>query len=104
MVRHAAIYANDFDYEEYIEPFISKWKNHTGIDWSRIPSLNFLADWTPPITEAEQELLTRVGKLEATQFGVSLSFKYPNLRLPERVWSSSAERTYESAKAPHSRL
>ncbi|KAH8890085.1 histidine acid phosphatase [Thozetella sp. PMI_491] len=99
LVRHAAIYANDFDYEEYIEPFISKWKNHTSIDWSKIPSLSFLARWSPPITEAEQELLTRVGKLEATQLGVSLSFRYPNLKLPQRVWTSSAERTYESAKA-----
>ncbi|KAK7414046.1 hypothetical protein QQX98_007078 [Neonectria punicea] len=97
--RHAAIYSNDFDYEEYIEPFISKVENHTGIDWTRVPSLNFLADWTAPISDAEQELLTRVGKHEASQLGVSLSFRYPNLKLPSRVWTSSAERTFDSARA-----
>ncbi|KAK6081250.1 Acid phosphatase PHO1 [Seiridium cupressi] len=97
--RHAAIFANDYDYEEYIEPFISKWQNHTGIDWAKIPTLNFLANWSPAVSESEEEILTRVGKLEATELGVDLSFRYPNLRLPQRVWTSSAERTYKSAQA-----
>lgn len=100
LVRHAAIYANDFDYEEYMSPFIQKVQNKTGnINWSTIPQLSFLASWSPPVTEAEEELLTRVGKLEATQLGASLSFRYQGFRLPRRVWTSSAERTYESAKA-----
>jgi acid phosphatase len=99
LVRHAAIYANDFDYEEYLEPFIQKWENNTSIDWAKIPSLSFLAKWKPPVTDAEEELLTRVGKLEAAQLGVSLSFRYPGLEMPRRVWTSSAERTFESAKA-----
>lgn len=99
LVRHAAIYANDFDYEEYMSPFISKFQNKTGINWSAIPSLSFLGSWSPPVSEAEEELLTRVGKLEATQLGASLSFRYPKFDLPKRIWSSSAERTYESAKA-----
>lgn len=97
--RHAAIFTNDFDYDEYIEPFIEKWKNHTSIRWSQIPGLHFLADWTPPFSDAEEELLTRVGKVEATELGVSLSFRYPSLRLPERVFTSSAERTVKSAQA-----
>ncbi|KAK4452209.1 histidine acid phosphatase [Podospora aff. communis PSN243] len=96
--RHAAIYANDYDYEEYIAPFIAKWRNHT-IDWSRIPSLSFLAGWTAPVSEAEEELLTRVGKLEATELGISLSFRYPALKPPRRVWASSAERVAKSAQA-----
>ncbi|KAI1827451.1 histidine acid phosphatase [Xylaria intraflava] len=97
--RHAAIYANDFDYGSFIEPFVAKLSNHTQIDWSKIPTLNFLTDWTVPFTQAEQELLTRVGKAEATQLGVSLSFRYPNLRLPSHIWTSSAERTYKSAQS-----
>ncbi|KAI0183520.1 histidine acid phosphatase [Xylaria flabelliformis] len=97
--RHAAIYANDFDYEEYLEPFISKLKNHTKIEWSKIPTLNFLSGWTAPITEAEQELLTRVGRVEAAQLGATLSFRYPNLKIPAHVWTSSAERTYKSAES-----
>ncbi|KAF4979196.1 hypothetical protein FZEAL_4569 [Fusarium zealandicum] len=99
LVRHAAIYANDFDYEEYIEPFIEKLENKTKIDWSKIPYLNFLADWSAPFSEAEAELLTRVGRLEATQLGVDLEFRYPNIRLPKRVWTSSAERTVKTARS-----
>ncbi|KAJ4387256.1 hypothetical protein N0V93_007845 [Gnomoniopsis smithogilvyi] len=99
LVRHAAIYANDFDYEEYLSPFIEKVQNKTDINWSTIPSLSFLSTWEAPITDSEQELLTRVGKLEATQLGASLGFRYQNFALPKKIWTSSAERTYESAKA-----
>ncbi|KAI1134823.1 histidine acid phosphatase [Hypoxylon sp. FL0543] len=97
--RHAAIYANDYDYEEYIEPFVSKLQNNTAIDWTKIPALSFLKGWTAPLTDAEQELLTRVGRLEAAQLGVTLSFRYPNLKLPTRIWTSSAERTVKSAQS-----
>lgn len=99
LVRHAAIFANDYDLDTYLDPFISKWQNHTAIDWSHVPALSFLASWTPPLSDAESELLTRAGKLEATQLGTTLSFRYPGLRLPQRVWTSSAERTYQSAKS-----
>ncbi|KAI0468304.1 histidine acid phosphatase [Xylaria cf. heliscus] len=97
--RHAAIYASDFDYDEYLEPFISKVTNHTSIDWSKVPTLNFLSGWTAPITDTELELLTRVGRVEAAQLGATLSFRYPNLKLPAHVWTSSAERTYKSAQS-----
>lgn len=97
LVRHAAINANDFDYEEYLEPFISKFNNNSGVNWSQIPELSFLADWIPP-QFSEEEQLTRTGKLEAAQLGVSISYRYPNFSLPERVWSSTAERTVASAK------
>ncbi|KAL0943267.1 histidine acid [Colletotrichum truncatum] len=99
LVRHAAIYANDFDFEEYIEPFLEKFQNNTSIDWNRVPHLSFLADWEPPVSEAETSILTRVGRLEATQLGVDLEFRYPKLKLPQRVWTSSAERTYKSAQS-----
>lgn len=99
LVRHAAIYANDFDFEEYIEPFFEKLENKSSIDWSKIPHLSFLADWKPPVSDAEVELLSRVGKLEATQLGVDLDFRYPDISLPKRVWTSSAERTFKSAQS-----
>ncbi|UQC79636.1 histidine acid phosphatase [Colletotrichum lupini] len=99
LVRHAAIYANDFDFEEYIEPFLEKLGNKTSIEWSKIPYLNFLSGWEAPVSEAEAEILTRVGRLEATQLGVDLEFRYPILRLPKRVWTSSAERTEKSAQS-----
>lgn len=97
LVRHAAIYANDFDFEEYIEPFIEKLQNKTNIKWASIPQLSFLRDWSPPISDAEVSLLTRVGRLEATQLGVDLNFRYPNLTVPKTIWTSSAERTNQSA-------
>ncbi|WPH02239.1 thiamine-repressible acid phosphatase spbc21h7.03c [Acrodontium crateriforme] len=97
LVRHAAINANDFDYETYLEPFTEKLKNRT-TDWSKIPELSFLASWTPPKFE-EQELVTRIGRLEASQLGVQLSYRNSTLRLPEKVWASTAERTSVSAQS-----
>lgn len=99
LVRHAAIYANDFDFEEYIDPFIEKLENKTKIDWNKVPSLNFLGEWQPPVSDDELELLTRVGRLEATQLGVDLDFRYPKIKNPKRVWTSSAERTVKSAQS-----
>ncbi|KAK5957818.1 hypothetical protein OHC33_001007 [Knufia fluminis] len=97
LVRHAAINANSFDYESYLEPFIDKLANHTAINFTSTPSLAFLETWVPPQL-TEQSQLTRTGKLEAAQLGVTLSYKYPNLRLPRRIYSSTASRTLESAK------
>ncbi|KAJ4244773.1 hypothetical protein NW762_014350 [Fusarium torreyae] len=99
LVRHAAIYTNDFDYEEYIEPFVEKLQNHTKTNWNKVPYLNFLAEWKAPFSDAEAELLTNLGKLEATKLGVDLEFRYPDFKLPKKVWTSSAERTVKSAQS-----
>ncbi|GAO16330.1 uncharacterized protein UV8b_05645 [Ustilaginoidea virens] len=96
LVRHAAINANDYDYQEYLEPFLHKLGNATA-DWTKIPQLAFLATWEAP-SFGEQELLTRTGKVEAAQLGLSISYRYPKLRLPQRVWTSTAERTVQSAR------
>lgn len=97
LVRHAAINANDFDYEEYVEPFLEKYKNHTNINWATIPELAFLQSWVPPQL-VEEEQVTRTGKLESSQLGVTISYRYPTLNLPQHVYSSTAERTVASAK------
>lgn len=98
LIRHAAIYANDFDYESYIEPFVQKLSNTT-VKWSTIPTFSFLSTWQNPITDAEQEMLTRSGKLEATKLGVDIAQRYQSLRTPEKIWTSTAERTVKSAKS-----
>ncbi|TVY86394.1 Thiamine-repressible acid phosphatase [Lachnellula willkommii] len=98
LVRHAAIYANDFDYESYIDPFVQKLSNTT-VDWTKVPVLSFLSSWKNPITDAEQEMLTRAGKLEATKLGVDVAQRYGSLRTPKKIWTSTAERTVKSAKA-----
>jgi len=97
LVRHAAINANSFDYETYLEPFTDKLSN-TSVDWSKIPELNFLDAWKAPEIE-EESLLTRTGRLEASHLGVQMSYRYQNLSLPKNVWTSTAERTVVSAKS-----
>jgi len=67
-VRHLVIYDNDIDYESYIEPSVQKLSN-TSVKWSHIPAMSFLATWQNPITDAEQEMLTWAGMLEATKLG-----------------------------------
>ena len=61
--------------------------------------LSFLSTWANPITDAEQEMLTRAGKLEATKLGVDIAQRYQALRTLEKIWTSTAERTVKSAKS-----
>lgn len=96
LVRHAAIYANDFDYETFLEPFVQKLQN-TSQDWSSSRSLKFLSNWTAPINDEHVEKLTKVGLQEAQTFGASLYNKYAHLKKPATIWSSTADRTVKSA-------
>ncbi|KAI9831138.1 MAG: hypothetical protein M1819_005226 [Sarea resinae] len=98
LVRHAAIYANDFDYEEYIQPFVEKLGN-TSVNWSQAPDLSFLSSWKTPIEDSDQEQLTKVGEIESERLGIELSQRYPTFRSPQKVWSSTAERTTRSAQS-----
>ncbi|KAF2643054.1 phosphoglycerate mutase-like protein [Massarina eburnea CBS 473.64] len=98
LVRHAAIYANDFDFEEYIEPFTDKLKNTT-VDWNKAGPLRFLSTWKTPISDDELEDLTKVGQLESYKLGVDVSMRYPSLKKPNKVWTSTAERTELSASS-----
>jgi acid phosphatase len=98
LVRHAAIVANDFDYETYIEPFVQKLLNTT-VDWSKAGNLSFLATWKSPIKAADIEQLTPVGVQEATNLGSSMKTRYRGFRPPPKVWSSTAERTTKSANS-----
>lgn len=98
LVRHAAIYANDFDYEEYIEPFTDRLENTT-VDWSKAGVLSFLDQWKTPIEDEDLEELTKVGELESFVLGTVMRIRYPELKRPQRVWSSTAERTVKSAQS-----
>lgn len=98
LVRHAAIYANDFDYEEYIEPFTDKLEN-ASVDWSKAGPMSFLSSWKTPISDEELEDLTKIGELESYKLGVDVSLRYPSLKKPNKVWTSTAERTELSAKS-----
>lgn len=99
LVRHAAIYANDFDYESYIEPFTEKLAN-TSADFSSSQTLSFLSTWHDPIDEdRDMEQVTKIGTLEAMSLGVELARRYPTFATPKKVWTSTAERTVKSARA-----
>lgn len=99
LIRHAAIYANDFDYESYIEPFTDKLKNNSA-DFSKSQTLSFLSTWVDPIDEdRDMEKLTKIGELEAMSLGVELDRRYPGFAPPKKVWTSTAERTVKSAQS-----
>ena len=97
LVRHAAIFANDFDWEEYIEPFVDKLRNTT-VDWRSAGPLAFLEKWQSPISDEELEDLTTVGRLESYKLGVDVRLRYPGLKDPSKVWTSTAERTYVTSR------
>jgi hypothetical protein len=98
LIRHAAIYANDFDYEEYIEPFTDKLEN-ASVDWSKAGPLSFLADWKTPIDDEDLEELTKVGEMQSYTLGTTVRIRYPEFRRPQKVWTSTAERTEKSAQS-----
>ncbi|KAH7109103.1 histidine phosphatase superfamily [Dendryphion nanum] len=98
LVRHAAIYANDFDFEEYIEPFTDKLEN-TSVDWTKAGALSFLASWKTPIEDEDLEELTKTGEVESYTLGATVRMRYPTFKAPAKVWTSTAERTEKSAQS-----
>jgi hypothetical protein len=96
LIRHAHIYANDYDFEEYIEPFTDKVEN-ASVDWSKAGPLSFLADWKTPIDDEDLEELTKVGELQSFALGATVRIRYPDFRPPQKIWTSTAERTEKSA-------
>lgn len=103
LVRHAAIYANDFDYESYIEPFVTKLEasqaSNSSVNWDNSHALSFLTTWTSPIEDEDIENLSKVGSLEAMKLGVDVYQRYQGFKQPKKVWTSSAERTQLSAES-----
>jgi acid phosphatase len=59
--------------------------------------LSFLSTWQSPVSEAESEMLTKTGQLEAFQLGLNVENRYQSFRQPAKVWTSTAERTVKSA-------
>jgi acid phosphatase len=98
LVRQAAIFANDYDYEEYIQSFIQKLQNST-VDWKSARTLSFLEAWQYTIADQDKEQLTLVGQLEAQQLGLELSQSFLGFRPPAKVGSSTAERTTKSVRS-----
>jgi len=58
LIRHAAIYANDDEYDKFIKPFIRKLDKHRK-GWSG--KLKFMEKWKSPILEDKLEEITPSG-------------------------------------------
>ncbi|KAK7688366.1 hypothetical protein QCA50_008738 [Cerrena zonata] len=107
IIRHSNIYANDFDYEQYIQPFTQKVFDFGSqrSNFSAIPQLAFLANWSTPITNASEQVeqLTPSGASSAQALGKVLSGQYSDLiqnlsnTSAFNVWTASAARDIDSA-------
>lgn len=98
LIRHAAIYANDRDYEAYMEPILAKLDSTSG--WSG--PLAFFSSWTSPIDDPENQMekITPSGADDATAVGRHLLSLYPNLVPTCRtVYADKKSRTQDTAHA-----
>lgn len=97
LVRHAAIYANDDEYEEYIKPFLWKLEEHRG---HFSGPLEFLNKWESPILEDSLEEITPSGKHDAEKVGKHLLQLYPDLvPTTKRILADKKSRTFDTAIA-----
>ncbi|KAL1296763.1 hypothetical protein AAFC00_000228 [Neodothiora populina] len=107
LVRHAAIYANDDDYEKYMEPILEKMdttfstaskKRRQG--WTG--PLEFLDKWKTPITDPKSQLekITPQGVKDAKKVSKHLLDRYP-LLVPttKKIYADKKSRTQDTAKA-----
>lgn len=96
-MRHASIYANDDEYEEYIKPLIFEIEKHRG---GFSGDLEFLNKWTSPILEDALEDVTPAGKRDAAKVGAHLLQRYPSLvPTTKRILADKKPRTYDTAVA-----
>ncbi|KZV69796.1 phosphoglycerate mutase-like protein [Peniophora sp. CONT] len=107
LLRHGDIYANDFDYESYLEPFGSKVANYSSkTDFANFAPLSFLQSWSTPITnETEQvEKLTPTGAADAQALGRLFAKRYASLLASTSegenvtLWAASSDRSTQTAQ------
>ena len=83
LMRHTDIYANDFEYENQLAPFLYKLGNFT--DRAKFADgsspLAFLATWTSPITDPEDQIekVTPSGKQDALKLGGVIAKRHQKL-------------------------
>lgn len=97
LVRHGDIQSNEFELKRYIKPFFTKLAN-SSVDWSKSPDLAFLSTWKIPNLIMRWGVLSNSGKLHAMGMGLEITQRYPSLRIPKKIWTTSAERTVKSAE------
>lgn len=100
LVRHASLYANDKDYEDYMEPFLKKWEASQGKGWSG--PLTLFRKWKNPIDDPENQMeqITPAGAHEAEKAGKHLLKHYPDLiSTVKRINHDKKSRTRDTAQA-----
>ncbi|KAH8663390.1 histidine acid phosphatase-like protein [Tricladium varicosporioides] len=106
LIRHAAIYANDDDYEKYIEPFLKK-LNTTHKSSKRVRDgwtgpLAFFSRWKNPIDDPDNQMeqITPQGRLDSIKVGKHLLSRYPTLvPTTKTIYADKKSRTQDTAKA-----
>lgn len=114
LMRHSSIYANDDEWEDYMEPFVIRAKASKGSFPASSP-LAFLNHWDCPINEDNLEQLTQPGIDDAHLMGQNMRRLYPKLFPPKRlgkkrpseekvkvsfkVWTASSTRDIGTAKS-----
>lgn len=107
LIRHAAIYANDHDYETYIEPFLKKLES-TYTTSSRKKRqgwkgpLAFFDKWKNPIDDPDSQLeqITPQGIKNSKKVGKHLLDRYPKLvTTTKTIYADKKARTQDTAKA-----
>lgn len=102
LIRHAAIYANDADYEKYIEPFLKKLDAAKRKEFKGEGAFSFLSNWESPIDDPDNQLeeITPAGKKDAKKVGKHLFSRYPELvRTTKHIYADKKSRTQDTAKA-----
>ncbi|CAD6442756.1 591a93b9-4664-4f3d-aca6-c15d9907c54d [Sclerotinia trifoliorum] len=107
LVRHAAIYANDDDYETYIEPFLKKLDStYTKTSGKKRKGwtgpLAFFEKWQSPIDDPENQMeqITPQGIKDSKKVAKHLLSRYPELvPTTKRIYADKKSRTQDTAKA-----
>lgn len=102
LIRHAAIYANDADYEKYIEPFLKKLGPSRRKHFKTKGPFSFLMKWESPIDDPESQLeeITPAGKKAAKKVGKHLLSRYPELvATTKHIYADKKSRTQDTAEA-----
>lgn len=104
LIRHSDIYANDWEYENTLSPFIEKLGNFTDRDvFTKDSTLAFLANWMSPYTDPDEqiEMVTDLGKADAAALGALIAQRHEGILSMTgsgqfKVWTADASRDQAS--------
>lgn len=107
LIRHAAIYANDKDYKNYIKPWLEKLNSTYATSSGKGRAgwrgpLSFFDEWANPIDdpESQMEQITPQGSKDSMKVGKHLLSRYPKLvPTTKKIYADTKSRTQDTAAA-----